>query len=191
MPPPTRASTTTLKSHEISLRAVLTVMFVPMTSILVTVHQLNNDSREIQMPPCQMHLMAEPDMAGQIVTCPGCTTKLQIPAEATKPSAAAHQQSASRCTRGRAQAYQRPAAGAQGVEGRGSDQSQRAAKLRHRYRPYRLMVCHRLSVPGAAWDLRGELHRHAVAREPVLQALHRQLRQPRVLFLAMTFAYLN
>ena len=30
-----------------------------------------------------MHLMAEPDMAGQIVTCPGCTTKLQIPAEAT------------------------------------------------------------------------------------------------------------
>ncbi len=27
-----------------------------------------------------MHLMAEPEMAGQIVKCPGCNTKLQIPA---------------------------------------------------------------------------------------------------------------
>lgn len=27
-----------------------------------------------------MHLLAEPDMAGQIVKCPGCNTKLQIPA---------------------------------------------------------------------------------------------------------------
>ncbi len=28
-----------------------------------------------------MHLMAEAEMAGQVVTCPGCNTKLQIPAE--------------------------------------------------------------------------------------------------------------
>ena len=69
------------------------------------------------------------------------------------------------------------------MEGRGSDQSQRAAELRHRYWPYHLMVCHRLSVPGAAWDTHGELQRDAVAREPVLQALHRQLREHAVLFL--------
>lgn len=33
-------------------------------------------------PNCQMHLMAEPDMAGEVVSCPGCNTKLQVPAEA-------------------------------------------------------------------------------------------------------------
>ncbi len=32
-------------------------------------------------PSCNMHLMAEPSMAGQIVTCPGCNTRLEIPAE--------------------------------------------------------------------------------------------------------------
>lgn len=31
-----------------------------------------------------MHLMAEPDMAGQVVKCPGCNTKLQIPAATTE-----------------------------------------------------------------------------------------------------------
>lgn len=32
-----------------------------------------------------MHLMAEPDMAGQVVTCPGCNTKIQIPAAPEVP----------------------------------------------------------------------------------------------------------
>lgn len=36
-------------------------------------------------PKCQMHLMAEPDLAGQVVNCPGCKTRLQIPAEAVSP----------------------------------------------------------------------------------------------------------
>ncbi len=31
-------------------------------------------------PSCDMSLKAEPDMAGKVVKCPGCNTKLQIPA---------------------------------------------------------------------------------------------------------------
>ncbi len=32
-------------------------------------------------PSCDMHLMVEPSMAGQVVKCPGCNTKIQIPAD--------------------------------------------------------------------------------------------------------------
>ena len=32
-----------------------------------------------------MHLMAEPDMAGQVVKCPGCSNKMQIPETAPSP----------------------------------------------------------------------------------------------------------
>ena len=36
-------------------------------------------------PSCDMHLMAEAEMAGQVVTCPSCNTKIQIPAELPAP----------------------------------------------------------------------------------------------------------
>src|SRR4051812_27002333 len=35
-----------------------------------------------------MHLMAEPDMAGQVVKCPSCDSKIQIPAAVPPPDSA-------------------------------------------------------------------------------------------------------
>mgnify|MGYP003672641391 CR=1 FL=1 len=36
---------------------------------------------KFKCPSCEMQLKAEPDMAGKVVRCPGCNTKLQIPAD--------------------------------------------------------------------------------------------------------------
>lgn len=45
---------------------------------------------KFKCPTCGMSLKAEPEMAGKVVRCPGCNTKLQIPesAAATTPSSA-------------------------------------------------------------------------------------------------------
>lgn len=40
---------------------------------------------KFKCPTCDMQLKAEPDMAGKIVRCPGCNTKLSIPAAASPP----------------------------------------------------------------------------------------------------------
>ncbi len=37
---------------------------------------------KFKCPSCEMQLKAEPEMAGKVVRCPGCNTKLQIPADA-------------------------------------------------------------------------------------------------------------
>jgi hypothetical protein len=42
---------------------------------------------KFKCPSCGMSLKAEPEMAGKVVRCPGCNTKLQIP-ESAGPSAA-------------------------------------------------------------------------------------------------------
>ncbi len=39
-------------------------------------------------PACSMQLMAEPQMSGQIVHCPGCNTKIQVPAFFVDPNEA-------------------------------------------------------------------------------------------------------
>lgn len=36
---------------------------------------------KFKCPSCEMQLKAEPEMAGKLVRCPGCNTKLQIPAD--------------------------------------------------------------------------------------------------------------
>ena len=36
---------------------------------------------KFKCPSCDMQLKAEPEMAGKVVRCPGCNTKLQIPAD--------------------------------------------------------------------------------------------------------------
>lgn len=36
---------------------------------------------KFKCPSCEMQLKAEPEMAGKVVRCPGCNTKLQIPAD--------------------------------------------------------------------------------------------------------------
>ena len=38
---------------------------------------------KFKCPTCDMQLKAEPEMAGKIVRCPGCNTKLSIPAIST------------------------------------------------------------------------------------------------------------
>lgn len=40
---------------------------------------------KFKCPTCDMQLKAEPEMAGKIVRCPGCNTKLSIPASAATP----------------------------------------------------------------------------------------------------------
>ena len=44
---------------------------------------------KFKCPSCDMQLKAEPEMAGKIVRCPGCNTKLSIPASVAAPSPAA------------------------------------------------------------------------------------------------------
>ncbi|MBK8095141.1 MAG: MotA/TolQ/ExbB proton channel family protein [Verrucomicrobiaceae bacterium] len=38
---------------------------------------------KFKCPTCEMQLKVEPDMAGKVVRCPGCDSKLQIPGDAT------------------------------------------------------------------------------------------------------------
>ncbi len=40
---------------------------------------------KFKCPSCEMQLKAEPEMAGKVVRCPGCNTKLQIPASVDAP----------------------------------------------------------------------------------------------------------
>ncbi|MCB1227390.1 MAG: MotA/TolQ/ExbB proton channel family protein [Verrucomicrobiales bacterium] len=40
---------------------------------------------KFKCPSCDMQLKAEPEMAGKVVRCPGCNTKLQIPADVGLP----------------------------------------------------------------------------------------------------------
>ena len=43
---------------------------------------LTSESADLARPMRTGSVYAEPSMAGQIVNCPGCNTKLQVPAEA-------------------------------------------------------------------------------------------------------------
>lgn len=52
--------------------------------------QIGENFRPVKFhcPSCDMHLMGEPEMAGQVVNCPGCNMKFQIPAVAPDTEAA-------------------------------------------------------------------------------------------------------
>jgi len=57
---------------------------------------------EFLCPSCQMQLKSEPDQAGQLVRCPGCNSRLQIPADpANMPSSSLMKRGAANSTTGR------------------------------------------------------------------------------------------